>query len=175
MLTAITGTPGVGKSTVSEILRRRGHRVIDLNEIIEKNGLVVDYDEQRDSKIVDLDALDPKILEGFGKDDAFIEGHLSHLLPVDRAIILRCDPLELEQRLISNKWSDKKIKENVAAEILDAIKIEAYESMDCIFEVDTSGKSPEEIANAIEDILKGNYKQPKVDWLEKYEYLLFDA
>ncbi len=173
MLTAITGTPGVGKTTVSEILRRRGHKVIDLNEIIEKNDLIVGYDEKKDTKIVDMDALDSKILDEFDKDDSFIEGHLSHLLPIDRAIILRCNPIELETRLRANKWSDKKIKENVDAEILDSIKIEAYESLDSIFEVDTSGRSPEEIANAIEEILKDDYEQPKIDWLEKYEYLLF--
>ncbi len=92
---------------------------------------------------------------------------------MDFALILRCDPLILEERLRSKGWPETKIKENVGAEILDVIKVEAFEIMDKVYEIDTSNKSPEDIANAIEDIIDGKYEDPKIDWLDKYEYLLF--
>ena len=33
---AITGTPGTGKTTVAEILRKRGYRVFSVNELAEE-------------------------------------------------------------------------------------------------------------------------------------------
>ena len=107
-------------------------------------------------------------------DDTIIEGHLSHLLSVESAIILRCDPIVLGERLKAKDWQKEKIKENVGAEILDVIKIEAYESLEKVFEIDTSHKTAEEVADAIEDILKGDYTAPEIGWLNKYEYLLFE-
>lgn len=174
MLIALSGTPGVGKTKAAEILRKKGHFILDLNQLAEENNFVVGYDEKRSSKIIDIEALDDYILEHFINKDYIIEGHLSHLLSVDLAVVLRCDPLVLRDRLKAKEWPDKKIKENVEAEILDVIKIEAFDILDKVYEIDTTHKSYEEVANAIEDIMEGNYEDPNIDWLNKYEYLLFD-
>ncbi len=174
MLIALSGTPGVGKTKAAEILKSRGHSIVNLNQLAEENEFVVGYDEERDSKIIDVYALDEYIIEHFAGQDIILEGHLSHLLSVDLAIILRCDPIVLKQRLKDKKWPQKKIKENVGAEILDVIKVEAFEVMDQVYEIDTTNKSSEEIADAIENIMEGNYEDPKIDWLGKYEYLLFE-
>ena len=53
MLVGITGTPGVGKSTVSKILAHR-FRVIDIHSYAEKNGLFEGYDEKAGSYDVDV-------------------------------------------------------------------------------------------------------------------------
>ena len=174
MLIALSGTPGVGKTKAAEILRKRGHSVMDLNHLAEENDFIVGYDEKRNSKIIDVDALDDYIHDHFAKEDFIIEGHLSHQLSVDFAVILRCDPLVLEERLGAKGWPEAKIKENVGAEILDVIKIEAFEVMDKVYEIDTTNKSSEDVADAIEGVMEGNYEEPKIDWLGKYEYLLFD-
>jgi adenylate kinase len=173
MLIALSGTPGVGKTKAAEILRSRGHSIVNLNQLAEEKEFVVGYDEDRDSKIIDVDALDEYIIDHFVGKDFVLEGHLSHLLSVDLAIILRCDPLVLEQRLKDKGWPQKKIKENVGAEILDVIKVEAFEVLDKVYEIDTTQRSSEEVVDTIEGITEGNYEDPKIDWLQKYEYLLF--
>ncbi len=173
MLIALSGTPGVGKTRAAEILESRGHSIVNLNQLAEEKGFVVGYDEDRDSKIIDVDALDEYILERFAGKDIILEGHLSHLLSVDLAIILRCNPLELEQRLKGKEWPQKKIKENLGAEILDVIKVEAFEVLDKVYEIDTTQRSSDDVVDTIERIIEGNYEDPKVDWLKKYEYLLF--
>ncbi|MEE9151883.1 MAG: NMP kinase, partial [Thermoplasmata archaeon] len=94
-------------------------------------------------------------------------------LSMDLAIILRCDPLVLEERLREKKWPEKKIRENVGAEILDVIKVEAFEVLDKVYEIDTTHKNSEEVTDAIEEIIEGNYEEPHIDWLDKYDYLLF--
>ncbi|UCG70876.1 MAG: adenylate kinase family protein [Thermoplasmata archaeon] len=173
MLVALSGTPGVGKTTVTQILRERGHRVLAINQVAEENNLVVGYDEERETKIIDVDALDDFIVKEFENDNIIIEGHLSHLLSVDLTIILRCDPFVLKERLKGKGWSEKKVKENIGAEILDVIKVEALENMERVFEVDTTLLPPQKVADSIEEILNGKYKEPNINWLDKYEYLLF--
>jgi len=174
MKIAISGTPGVGKTVVSEILRSKGYNVISLNKFAEEKGFIEGYDEERDSKIIDIEALDDYLKKSHKNDNIIIEGHLSHLLSVDLIIILRCDPLVLRKRLKAKDWPEKKIKENVEAEILDVIKVEAHDIIDKVYEIDTTNKSTQEIALVIIGILNGEYKEPQIKWLEKYDYLLFD-
>ena len=160
MLIGLTGTPGSGKTTSSDILIGRGYDIKDLNQIAKEHQCVVDYDKERDSREIDTEKLNRAFLREFSGKNCIIEGHLSHLLSVDMVIILRCDPLILKKRLEDKGWSQSKVKENVEAEILDVIKIEAHEEGHEIYEID--------------NIIKGNYKGPKIDWLKKYEYLHFD-
>jgi adenylate kinase len=175
MLIGLTGTPGCGKTTSSSILRARGHTLMDLNQIAEENQCIVGYDEVRASKEIDIERLNNFILNEFSDTDCIIEGHLSHLLSVDKVVILRCDPVILRKRLADKNWPQSKIKENVEAEILDVIKVEAYEENHKIFEIDSSKKTPNEVADDIERIINGNYESPNIDWLKKYEYLLFES
>lgn len=173
MLIGLTGTPGCGKTSSSAALRNRGYDVRDLDEIAEESHSVVDYDEQRDSKEIDIEMLNDFVLEKLSGKDCVLEGHLSHLLSVGKVIILRCDPLVLKKRLEYKGWPDSKIKENVEAEILDVIKVEVREEGHEIMEIDTTYKTPSEVADEIEKILNGKYEDPKIDWLKKYEYMLF--
>lgn len=174
MLIALSGTPGVGKTNASEMLRIRGYSVLSLDQLAEENDFVVGYDENMDAKIIDVDALDDFVRKNFAKKNIIIEGHLSHMLSVDIVIILRCDPLVLEERLKDKGWPEKKIRENMGAEILDVIKVEALELRDEVYEIETTRRSAEEVADAIEGIINGNYEKPYIDWLDEYEYLLFD-
>jgi adenylate kinase len=172
MKTALSGTPGVGKTAVSKILEERGYKVLDLNQMACENDFVCGHDEIRDSKEIDLEGLDEFIEERFGDEEYIIEGHLSHFLSVELAIVLRCDPLILNKRLSEKNWSEAKIKENVEAEILDVIKVEALEALERVHEIDTTDKTPKEVADLVEKIFSGNYKEPHVDWLTKYNHLL---
>lgn len=174
MLIALTGTPGVGKSTVAKILERRGYRVFSVNELAEKFGCILG--EEEGSKVVDVDKL-AKEVRKVEKDLTIIEGHLSHLLKPDLAIVLRCNPIELKKRLEERGWSTEKILENVEAEIVDVILIEAMENVKEVYEVDTTNLSPEEVADIVEEILKGGgskFKPGKIDWISEVGDLLDD-
>ncbi|ADB57349.1 adenylate kinase family protein [Archaeoglobus profundus] len=167
MLIALTGTPGVGKSTVAEILRKRGYIVLSVNELAEKFNCIIG--EEEGCKIVDVEKLAEnvrKVVKGL----TIIEGHLSHLLNPDLAIVLRCNPLELKRRLERKGWSEEKILENVEAELVDVILIEALDSVEKVYEIDTTNLTPEEVANAVEEILRGEsekYKPGRIDWLSE--------
>lgn len=148
MSIALTGTPGTGKSSCAKLLAERGHSVASLNDVIKRKKL---GKKDRDGCHV----VDPKKLGGLRLDANIIEGHLSHFLPVDIVIVLRCDPRVLEKRLKRKKYKIKKVRENMEAEALDAIVIEALQEGKQPYEIDTTNMIPKEVADAVERIIKG--------------------
>ncbi|MFW5938737.1 MAG: AAA family ATPase, partial [Halanaeroarchaeum sp.] len=56
MRVVVTGTPGTGKTSATEVLES-DLDVVHLNEAIREEELFGDVDEERDSVIADLDAI----------------------------------------------------------------------------------------------------------------------
>ncbi|MFO8133762.1 MAG: adenylate kinase family protein [Thermoplasmatota archaeon] len=123
MKTAVTGTPGTGKTSVASRLAADGYTVLHFSDLA--SPYVCGRDEMRDCDVVDVDAVDEVFRER--QDDLLVEGHLSHLLSVDQAVVLRCHPDVLALRLGKKGWSQRKIRENVEAEALDVILADAVE------------------------------------------------
>ncbi|MEM0503567.1 MAG: adenylate kinase family protein [Archaeoglobaceae archaeon] len=157
---ALTGTPGCGKTTVAEELKRRGYRVISVKEFAEMHGCAR---REGDDVIVDVGKLSRHRFDGI------IEGHLSHLLKPEIAIVLRCNPLVIKKRLLQRGWSYEKVMENVEAELIDLILVEALENCEEVYEIDATNMTAEEVADAIERIIKfrEGYEPGKVDWISK--------
>jgi len=174
---AITGTPGVGKSTVAEELKRRGYTVLSVNKLAEDFNCILG--EENGCKVVDINKLTIE-LKKYLKGLVFLEGHLSHLLDPDLIIVLRCNPIELKRRLERKGWDKGKIAENVEAEIIDVILVEALDSKKEVYEIDTTELSPKEVADIIIEIVQGNeeikekYKPGKIDWIAKLQDKVYD-
>jgi adenylate kinase len=170
MLTALTGTPGCGKSTVSEVLAQRGHRIVRVNDTIDP--YILETDRRSDARVVDTERWSAE----FPFHEGIVEGHLSHFLPADRVIILRCRPDILTCRLAERGYLPEKVAENVQAEILDVILIEALEehTPEKIYEINATDMSVPEITDMIEQIITGNIPPGHgiVDWLADYSDLL---
>ncbi|MCK4475667.1 MAG: adenylate kinase family protein [Methanophagales archaeon] len=183
---AITGTPGTGKTSVCKS-KALGLEFMDLNKVIEEKGFYTGVDNERGCFIADLDKLKEYVKEekeekrGQKKGGNLlmvIESHLAHFLEPDVAIVLRANPLLLADRLKKRGFSVQKIRENVEAEMLDVILAEAVELCGIVYEVDTSGKSIEEAAFTVREIidaeiegesgkkeaLREKYKPGSVDW-----------
>jgi adenylate kinase len=168
MIVALTGTPGTGKSSVAEELRRRGYRVESVNELADKFGCVVGMED--DVRIVDVERLAEEIEPLRAEDLIIVEGHLSHLLNPDVTIVLRCHPEKLKKRLERRGWRKDKVLENLEAEIVDSILMEAMGNRK-LYEIDATDLTPHELADIIEKILengeeyKEKYKPGKIDWI----------
>lgn len=168
MRVAITGTPGVGKTTATRLVET-DLDVIDLNELV-KEGLSTGTDEDRDSLVADLDAIETRLSD---RDNAIFESHFAHHLDgLDRVIVLRCHPEELKRRLLERGESERKATENAEAEALDVILSEAVDryGLEAVYEIETTDRAPEAVARDIEAVLVGD-RQPSAGTVDFTEYL----
>ncbi len=156
MKLALTGTPGTGKSTVAGLVDA-GFRVIHVNDLV-KERFNVGLDEERGCLIADITGLSGYV-KGL-KEDAILEGHISHLLPADLVVVLRASPSALRGRLEARGWSPEKIAENVEAEALDVILVEALETQKKVYEIDTTNMTPMQVRDSVLEIIGGTDKYP---------------
>jgi len=165
---SITGTPGTGKTSLSWYLTLFFRDVYDINKLAIKS-FSIEFDKERGSHVIDIDALGKYVLKSFPKNSILI-GHLSHLLGVaEKIIVLRTHPRELEKRLRKKGWSERKIRENLEAEAMSIITYEALEFTNKVFEIDTTNKHPREVFySALEIIYRepSKFRAPKFDWSE---------
>jgi len=154
----VTGVPGTGKTTLSKLLAKKlSFYYLDVNKIISKYKLSEGYDRKRQTKIIDVNKLNKKLINEiksiqksnknnkYGKfkeiKGIIIDSHLSHYLPgkyADFCIVTKCDIKELNKRLKKKKFHESKIKENIEAEIFDVCLNEAKERKHKIITIDTT-------------------------------------
>src|SRR5207247_6583519 len=150
MLAARAGAAGTGKSTVAAELARRGSTVVLLDRFAEEHKLISGFDAARGTKEVDVEALDRELR--VPAKVGFLVAHYAHRLSVNLAIVLRCHPKVLADRLRARGWPDAKVRENVEAEAIDVITQEAVARLPFVSEIDTTSSTPEAPATAAPDI-----------------------
>ena len=168
MRVAVTGTPGTGKTTATDLLET-DLDVIHLNEIIKSEGFSTGTDEERGSLVADMDALE-EWLEG--RDDCLVESHLAHNFEADRVVVLRAHPDTVVSRLRERGDTDAKAYENAESEALDVVLSEAVHrhGTETVYEIDTTDREPGEVAAEISAVVDGE-REPSagtvsyVDWV----------
>lgn len=197
---AVTGTPGTGKSTATDRLADRLADVaeaaepapptgtadaplldddcvdvVHLNDVIGEAELYDDVDEERDSVVVDLDALNAWVEDYVDASDALVvvlDSHLAHHLDADRVVVLRCQPEALEQRLLDRGEPPAKATENAESEALDVVLGEAVEihGPDAVYEIETTDSDPDAVADEIAAVVTGD-RAPSAGTVDYIDYL----
>ncbi len=165
MQIALTGTPGTGKTTIAGLLP---YKVIDINALV-KGGMNFGTDPERGCLEADMDALAKHLARLDSDETQILEGHFSHHF-ADWSIVLRLAPSLLKSRLEARGYSSEKIRENLEAEALDVILVEAVQFCHRVDEIDTTGKSTLEVAELVARIILGRLKLPagQVNWLDEF-------
>jgi adenylate kinase len=168
----VTGTPGVGKTEFSTLLSRRlGYECIQMDDIILDNRLYREYDEDRDSYVIDVNKCRHFFRSLYRKGQHIFDSHISHLIIPKkytyRCVILRCSPYELINRLKRKGYEPHKIIENVQSEILDIIFNEAVVRYGkaMLISVDVTEGISNKLELVIDLIRKGDVLIEHVDWL----------
>ena len=155
-------------------------RHIELSVYAKENGLILENDTERDTQIVDMDALGDSIKELVKHSDrsVIVDGHYSHEILdeelVNLIIVFRKAPWELYDVLQNRLYSYEKVWENLEAEIMGVIATEAQEySLEKLHEVDTTEKSAVETAEEILAVISGEKATSfgPIDWVTYPETL----
>ena len=136
-LVVVTGTPGTGKSTISEKLcKKLGWSHIDWHEIFKRNKNVsLGYNRAKKCYDLDMEVLAKEISQILKKnpEQQFVfDSHVAHLLPtkmIGLVIVMKCSNIsKLRDRLEKRDYSKKKIEENIQCEIFDVCFDEVVEA-----------------------------------------------
>ncbi len=176
----VTGTPCVGKTTVAKMLTARlKAKYINLTELAEKENLTQGMDKERQSLIIDENRMKRKITKIIteAQEDIIIDGHYAVSVVAERLVtyvfVLRRDPMELRRFMQNNGYSERKMKENLSAEILDVCLVDALntDKKGKVCELDITGKTENRVVDEIIEILNGRGVccVGIVDWLGKLE------
>ena len=171
MRVALTGTPGTGKTSASRVLRAPS-RVVHLNEVIRTEGFVTGTDEDRDTAVVDMDAVATWLGQTAEAQRAdrpvLVESHLAHQFPADAVVVLRCHPATLAERLegrasdettgSGTPHSHRSVHENAEAEALDLVLSEAVTEHGAqnVHEIETTDQPIQAVATAVDAIVRGD-------------------
>ncbi len=170
----ITGTPGTGKSTVSKLLASKLKvKYININDLAEKNNWFLGFDEERKSKILDVEKISNYLSQVSGS--LVIDTHVPEAAPknITHVFVLRKHPKLLFEALKKKKFPEKKILENVEAEIIDSCLTSSIErfSEEKIYQLNVTNLTPKETVKEIILILKGGMKKGNIviDWVRELE------
>ncbi|XP_063242089.1 adenylate kinase isoenzyme 6 [Bacillus rossius redtenbacheri] len=145
----ITGTPGVGKSSLAkELAEQNGLEWLEVGRLAAENCCFEEYDSIYQCPVLDedklLDLMEPKMAEG-GK---IVDYHSCEFFPerwFDIVFVLRANNTTLYDRLVSRGYGGKKLEDNVQCEIFQTILEEAVRSYkpDIVHELQSN--SPQEM------------------------------
>ena len=153
----ITGTPGCGKSTTSELLQRNlpGFKYYDISSFAKEHNCYDGYDEGRKSHIVDEDKLLDELEPLLQKGGSIIDWHCNDIFPerlIDLVVVLRCDNSTLYDRLNKRGYHDSKIQENLDAEIMGVLLQDAQESYEAEIVVELQSNNTKEMEANVDRI-----------------------
>jgi len=173
----ITGNPGVGKHTCAKFVSEKlgKAKLIDINRVIlSNNAVTLPTSAVNGIGEIDVKKTEKLILEEIKKTkDVVIVGHLAPYVlgttGIDLVAVLRRSPYQLAKIFRQRKYTPMKMKENIAAEILGITLYDSVETFgkERVAEVDTTGKTPHDIAkDIVSKLQKKSRKQIGiVDWL----------
>ena len=177
----LSGTPCVGKTSVAHHLTPKLDALyVNLTDLATHENLILGKDEERNTTIVDEVKMKRRINQIITKSDKqniIIDGHYAvNVVPpklVTRVFVLRRDPVELRKFMTNSGYSDRKLNENLASEILDVCLIDALNAVGAtkVCELNITGKTVEETSEEILTLVDDPSKCVVgiVDWLGKLE------
>ena len=156
----VTGSPGVGKTSVAEQLGKAlHHKVLNEKDFAVQRG-IGKWDAQEDELVIPLERF-AKELKALltRKKSIIIEGHMlcELKLNADIIVLVRVHPEILEPRLRARGYSEPKVQENVFCEAVDYCKKYVLRNYpkEKIIEIDTGRKTIKETTdNIISEISK---------------------
>lgn len=154
----LTGTPGVGKTTLGkELAQRTGLKYINIGELAEQGQLYDGFDEEYSCPILDEDKVVDELEEQMTEGGVIVDYHGCDLFPerwFHIVFVLRTDNTRLYTRLENRGYSGKKLQDNVQCEIFQTILEEALEAYQEEIVHQLPSNTPEDLEQNMEQIVQ---------------------
>lgn len=115
-LLAVSGTPGVGKTQLSQWMLESGWSVLTVVDLATEHGCLDDVDAVDGAAPIDIHRLADQ-WQPPQEGRWLVDGHLAHFLDVDGVVLLRCSPETLGERLTQRGYDEAKVRANVEWEL----------------------------------------------------------
>ena len=168
MSIVITGTPGVGKHTITNIISKKLNLTpLDITQVA-RNSSHIEHNSGIDE--IDTEKLGNFLQERISEENIVV-GHLAPYVlskkNVKWIIILRRNPYDLISVYKERKYSNRKIKENTGSEILGVIAYDAFTKFqEKARQLDVSKKTVKQVVDEVIKIILEERRSDEVDWLE---------
>lgn len=162
----ITGTPGVGKTSLAMLLTdnineqiegNKKYTYINVGKLILDKKLYDNWNQEFDvpefNEDKTLDELEPLLKDG----GAIIDFHSAYFLPedlVDIVVLLRCNNTILYDRLKARGYQERKIKENIECEIMEVTADDVKENFKQEIILELPNEKVEDMGKNIEAIIE---------------------
>ncbi|KAI5310398.1 factor activating pos9 [Ascosphaera atra] len=161
----VTGTPGVGKTVHCEqLVQETGLRHISVNQVVKDRNCHEGWDDELKTWIVDEDKLLDAIEDDIQAGGCIIDWHSCEAFPqswIDLVVVLQCPNTALHyDRLSSRNYPEKKLQENIDAEIFQVLLEEAREAYDEEIVIALNSETDEDIESNCQRIAA---------WVEAYK------
>ncbi|XP_006762446.1 PREDICTED: adenylate kinase isoenzyme 6 isoform X1 [Myotis davidii] len=159
----LTGTPGVGKTTLGkELAARSGLKYVNVGDLAREGQLYDGYDEEYDCPILDEDRVVDELENQMSEGGVIIDYHGCDFFPerwFHIVVVLKTENSILYKRLETRGYNEKKLKDNVQCEIFQILYEEALASYSEDIVHQLPSDKPEDLENNIDQILK---------WIEQW-------
>ncbi|XP_014707419.1 adenylate kinase isoenzyme 6 isoform X2 [Equus asinus] len=159
----LTGTPGVGKTTLGkELASRSGLKYINVGDLAREGQLYDGYDEEYDCPILDEDRVVDELENQMSEGGVIVDYHGCDFFPerwFHIVFVLKTDNSVLYKRLETRGYNEKKLKDNIQCEIFQVLHEEALASYKEEIVHQLPSNTPEDLEDNINQILK---------WIEQW-------
>jgi len=175
----ILGVPGTGKSSAGRKLATGlGGEHIDVSELVVRKRFYTAYDPERSTHVADVRRLSKCLAEKASSPDGYLVISSNFAVRVPGAkdfvvFLLRCSPLVLMERLRERGYDDKKISDNLVAELIGLSLDDACTMFGSkkVVEIDATNLGLSLLVSRMtEELARGVHaSRDRVDWISKLE------
>ncbi|KAJ1806858.1 factor activating pos9 [Coemansia sp. RSA 2523] len=128
----VTGTPGTGKTTTSELIAlAAGLEKVTVGELVKERSLHDGYNEEFDTYWLNEDKVVDEMEDMLAGGGMCVDFHTCGMFPerwFDLVVVLRADTDKIYDRLEKRGYKQNKVQENIECEIMQVVLEEAQES-----------------------------------------------
>ncbi|XP_041975548.1 adenylate kinase isoenzyme 6 [Aricia agestis] len=160
----LTGTPGVGKSTIAKQLAERTNFTWrDVSRLAEEHNCLDEYDSQYECPFLNEDKLLDVMESMMKKGGNIVDYHGSELFPerwFDGVFVIRANNTVLYDRLTARGYTGKKLEDNIQCEIFETLLEEAQSAYKPEIITELRNETEENIIDNVNTI---------VNWIERWK------